>query len=405
MGKDLKGRELGKGLRQRKDGRYEGRTNINGENICIVKPTLKECSKLFKDAKELALNNMNIKKMNITLNEWFEEWFEQYKKPFIKETSIYPTRSKYYNIFGNAIGDMKISTITNIDIQSVINDMKFKGRAPSSMRTALGIVRDCMESAKNNRLIQVNPCFDIKVYWENKNVLRRFLSKEEQELFLNKSKYNMDWYYEMFYIMLYTGMRVGEVGGLKWEDIDYDNKCIHIRRALSCQYEGGKKVIRLTTPKTHNSYRDIPFLGEVEKMLKAQYKKQQVTKSNLGDRWREEQGFENFVFTSSMGSPITRYIAEKQINKIVNAINEEEMFNAIRERREPKLFEKVYPHALRHTFCSRCFECNMNPKVVQKIMGHQHYSTTIDIYTHVTDEKLEDEVSKFNTLSELPQII
>lgn len=396
MGKDLKGKELGKGIGQRKDGRYEARAMVNGEKVYVVKPTLKECINTFNEAKKMLVNGMNTKKANITLNEWFEEWFEKYKKPYIKETSIYPTRSKYLNIFGKLIGDMKVNTINNIDIQGVINDMKSQGRAASSMRTALGIVRECLESAKNNRIIDINPCFDIKVYWENKNVLRRFLSKEEQELFLNKSKSNNDWYYEMFYIMLYTGMRVGEVGGLKWEDIDYKNKCIHINRSLSCQYEKGKKVIRLTSPKTHNSYRSIPFMGDVENMLKSQHKKQQLAKNNLGDRWREENGFENFVFTSSMGSPVMRYIAERQIDRVVKEINEEEMFNAIKENRAPKLFEKVYPHALRHTFCSRCFECNMNPKVVQSLMGHQHYSTTIDIYTHVTNEKIDDEISKFN---------
>lgn len=396
MGKNLKGKELGKGIRQRKDGRYEARAVVEGINISIIKSSLKECLEEFKEAKKMASNNMDMKRVNITLNEWFEEWFEQYKKPYIKETSIYPLRSKYYNIFGNTLGDKKVIEINNIDIQSVINSMRDSGRAASSMRTALSIIRECLESAKNNRIIQVNPCFDIKVYWENKTTLRRFLSKEEQDLFLNKSKNNGDWYYEMFYIMLHTGMRIGEVGGLKWEDVDFKNKCIHINRSLSCQYEKGKKVMRLTTPKTHNSYRDIPFMGEVEEMLKSQYKKQQRAKKNLGDRWREEVGFENFVFTSSMGSPVTRYIAEKQINKIVNEINEEEIFNAVKENRVPTLFEKVYPHALRHTFCSRCFECNMNPKVVQKIMGHQHYSTTIDIYTHVTNEKIEDEISKFN---------
>ena len=396
MGKNLKGKELGKGIRQRKDGRYEARAVVEGINISIIKSSLKECLEEFKEAKKMASNNMDMKRVNITLNEWFEEWFEQYKKPYIKETSIYPLRSKYYNIFGNTLGDKKVAEINNIDIQSVINSMRDNGRAASSMRTALSTIRECLESAKNNRIIQVNPCFDIKVYWENKTTLRRFLSKEEQELFLNKSKNNGDWYYEMFYIMLHTGMRIGEVGGLKWEDIDFKNKCIHINRSLSCQYEKGKKIMRLTTPKTHNSYREIPFMGEVEDMLNAQYKKQQIYKENLGDRWREEEGFENFVFTSSMGSPVTRYIAEKQINKIVKEINEEEMFNAVKENRVPTLFEKVYPHALRHTFCSRCFECNMNPKVVQKIMGHQHYSTTIDIYTHVTNEKIEDEISKFN---------
>ena len=396
MGKNLKGKELGKGIRQRKDGRYEARAVVEGINISIIKSSLKECLEEFKEAKKIASNNMDIKRINITLNEWFEEWFEQYKKPYIKETSIYPLRSKYYNIFGNTLGDKKVTEINNIDIQSVINSMRDNGRAASSMRTALSTIRECLESAKNNRIIQVNPCFDIKVYWENKTTLRRFLSKEEQDLFLNKSKNNGDWYYEMFYIMLHTGMRIGEVGGLKWEDVDFKNKCIHINRSLSCQYEKGKKIMRLTTPKTHNSYREIPFMGEVENMFNAQYKKQQIYKENLGDRWREEVGFENFVFTSSMGSPVTRYIAEKQINKIVKEINEEEMFNAVKENRVPTLFEKVYPHALRHTFCSRCFECNMNPKVVQKIMGHQHYSTTIDIYTHVTNEKIEDEISKFN---------
>ena len=396
MGKNLKGKELGKGIRQRKDGRYEARAVVEGINISIIKSSLKECLEEFKEAKKMASNNMDMKRVNITLNEWFEEWFEQYKKPYIKETSIYPLRSKYYNIFGNTLGDKKVAEINNIDIQSVINSMRDNGRAASSMRTALSTIRECLESAKNNRIIQVNPCFDIKVYWENKTTLRRFLSKEEQELFLNKSKNNGDWYYEMFYIMLHTGMRIGEVGGLKWEDVDFKNKCIHINRSLSCQYEKGKKIMRLTTPKTHNSYREIPFMGEVENMFNAQYKKQQTYKENLGDRWREEEGFENFVFTSSMGSPVTRYIAEKQINKIVNEIKEEEMFNAVKENRVPTLFEKVYPHALRHTFCSRCFECNMNPKVVQKIMGHQHYSTTIDIYTHVTNEKIEDEIYKFN---------
>lgn len=58
----------------------------------------------------------------------------------------------------------------------------------------------------------------------------------------------------MFYIMFLTGMRIGEVGGLMWKDIDFENKCLHINRSLSCQYEYGEKILRLTAPKTHNSY-------------------------------------------------------------------------------------------------------------------------------------------------------
>lgn len=91
--------------------------------------------------------------------------------------------------------------------------MQKEGRASSSMRDALGRVRDCLESAKHNRIISENPCFEISVPWENKQVLRRFLSVQEQNLFLQTVEHN--WYKEMFYIMFLAGMRIGEVGGLK----------------------------------------------------------------------------------------------------------------------------------------------------------------------------------------------
>lgn len=394
MGKNLKGKELGKGIRQKKNNVYEARAVVNGISVCVSNLDLKVCMAEFNKAKEQAAQNVDIRNQTITLNEWFEEWFTVYKQPHIKETSVFPMKSKFRNTFGTQIGDMKIVDIFNIDIQNVINNMKAEGRAVSSMRDALGRVRECLELAKNNRIIPINPCFDITVPWENHQVERRFLTVDEQNTFLKKAETECCWYKEMFYIMFLTGMRVGEVGGLQWEDVDFKNKCIHINRSLSIQYEAGVKKMSLTTPKTHNSYRTIPFMGEAEQMFLSQKLKQDAAKKELGSRWRDE-GFENLVFTSSMGSPVIRHSAEKRINRVVDEINKEEIFQAIREKREPVLFEKVYPHAIRHTFCSRCFEKGMNPKYVQGLMGHQHYSTTIDIYTHVTADKMQDEAEKF----------
>ncbi len=114
---------------------------------------------------------------------------------------------------------------------------------------------------------------------ENKQVMRRFLTREEQNKFLAEVEFN--WYKKMFYIMFLTGMRIGEVGGLKWSDVDFENKCININRSLSCQYEYGNKVMLLTTPKTHNSYRKIPFFGEAEEM----YKSQKKNRINLKKNW------------------------------------------------------------------------------------------------------------------------
>lgn len=395
MPKDLKGRELPKGIYQRKDGRYEARALINGIKIQLYNFNLKELKVEFEKRKEEAKQGVDKKLSNITLNEWFEEWFARYKIPKIKETSITPMKTKYRANFGRLIGNMKVTEIRNMDIQDVINTMQREGKATSSMRDALGRVRECLESAKNNRIISENPCFDITVPWENVMKERRFLSQEEQNRFLQQVENN--WYKEMFYIMFLTGMRIGEVGGLKWEDVDFKNKCININRSLSCQYESGVKTVRLTAPKTHNSYRKIPFMGEAEEMFLSQKKKQEKIKKELGKRYRSDGEFSDLVFVTSMGSPVFRHHAEKEVKKVVKAINEQEAFDSVREQREPHYFEDLYPHAIRHTFCSRCFQLNMNPKVVQKLMGHQHYSTTIDIYTHVMQDDIDSEVCKLES--------
>lgn len=395
MAKGLNGKELGTGIRQREGGRYEARATINGISIDLYNTDLKQLKIDFEEAKKQARMSIDTKRQQITLNEWFEEWFTKYKVPMIKSTSVFSMKSKYYNTFGNLIGTMKVVDIRNIDIQEAINTMQKDGRASSSMRDALGRVRDCLESAKHNRIISENPCFEISVPWENKQILRRFLSVNEQNLFLQTVENN--WYKEMFYIMFLTGMRIGEVGGLKWSDVDFENDCIHINQSLSCNYEKGVKKMCLTTPKTHNSYRKIPFMGEAKEMFLAQKKKQDKIKKELGKRYRCEGEFADLVFVTSMGSPVLRYHAEKECKKVVKAINEAEAFDSVREQRKPIIFDDVYPHALRHTFCSRCFEKGMNPKVVQALMGHQHYSTTIEIYTHVTEQKFDEEIAKFGS--------
>ena len=222
-------------------------------------------------------------------------------------------KRKYRANYGRLIGNMKVVDIRNMDIQDVINTMQREGRATSSMRDALGRVRECLECAKNNRIISENPCFNITVPWENVSKERRFLSQDEQNRFLRQVEAN--WYKEMFYIMFLTGMRIGEVGGLKWEDVDFKNKCININRSLSCEYESGVKTVRLTKPKTHNSYRKIPFMGEAEEMLLSQKKKQNKIKKELGKRYRSDGEFSDLVFVTSMGSPVFRYHAEKEVKK------------------------------------------------------------------------------------------
>lgn len=401
MGKGLNGEDLGKGIRQKASGVYEARAQIKGISVEESGIDLISVKQKFQAAKINAENYIDGKSRDYTLNEWYEEWFNTYKVPNIAENSVHPMKNRYKANFAERSGEKNIRKILSIDLQRDINESRESGRSIKGIQDAIGQLSKCFESAKNNRLVDVNPCCDLVIKANKdkdttKPSERRFLSPEEQEIFLLETENS--WYKEMCYIMLLTGLRVGEIGGLKWNDVDFNNKCINVQQSLSCQYYNGVKTIKLTGLKTDNSYRCIPFMGEAEEMFIAQKKKQDAKRKELGARWRGKNEFSDLVFSSTLGSPVIRYIAEKEINNIVHQVNLKEAFKATQENRLPNGFEAAYPHAMRHTFCSNCFRHGMNPKTVQDLMGHRYYSTTIDIYTHIMGNDYSEEAEKYQNI-------
>ena len=388
-----KEKALPKGIRT-KNGSFEARAVINGIKINLYGSNLDALIKEFEEAKERARETLDYKKNNITLNEWFEEWFTEVKQHRIKQTSVAPMKNNFKRTFGFYIGSMKLKDIKPLDVQKAMNAMEQNNVSQHGMREALGRLRECMDFALGNQLIRTNPCLSVEVPWTFKQTKEEIaLTQEEQDNFLAEMEDN--WYKEMFYFMCLTGVRIGELGGVKWSDIDFRKKVIHIRRSLSCSYYNGEKTMMLVTPKTICSIRDIPFLGEMEEILKSQKKKQDQLKAELGSRWRSTGEFENLVFTTGMGSPCVRYIAEKEIKKALKRMREKEGFLAVQENRMPREIRDFHPHSLRHTFATRCFENKMEPKVVQKLMGHSSISITLNIYTHVLDNMMEEEIKKF----------
>ena len=397
MGKNLNGREIGKGIRQRANGTYEARFKVGDKQCSIYGNNLKEVKAKLELEKAKASSVLAVRYQHYTLNQWYDEWFETFKKKSLKLTSIEPMRRKYKNSFGRIIGEKKLLDITNMDIQRVVNQLADEGKSSTTIRDCLGRTRDCFAGAVNNGIIPINPCIEIVLpRMGGKKEERRFLSTDEQKAFLNVA--SEGWYKEMFYIMFLTGMRVGEIGGLMWEDVDFENGKININRSLSCLYYDGEKSLVLTEPKTVNSYRSIPFMGEAREMLLSQKEKQERLIEELGDRWRSD--FDGLVFTSTMGSECTRYIVEREVSKIVDEINALEEVNAKAENRDPVYFEKMYPHAIRHTFCSRCYERGIDVKSTQKLMGHSSINVTLDYYTHLSEEQYDDVIAKFGSMDE-----
>lgn len=360
--------------------------------MCLYDMHLPTLKKRFEEEKAKVLRDEKNIRPNLTLKEWFEEWFANHKSKALKsEVSRKAYHRKVNNTYIAELGDRKLETITHMNIQNTTNELvtKFK---PRTVREGLGVLRECLDIATINSLIKSNPCVNIAINEQNEAMQeRRVLSSREIQIFLDEVQH--EYYNEVYQIMLLTGMRIGELGGLQWQDVDYQAKVIRVRRSLTTGYVEGKKIEYLTSPKTSNSYRSIPFFSNVGELFKAWKEKQDGYKASLGERWRAKEELGDLVFTTTLCSPVTRYALSHNIEKVLKNINEKEKYNAAVEGREPHLVEHIYPHAFRHTFATRCFEKNLDPITIQRIMGHADYSVTLK-YTHLLETKLNEEIAK-----------
>lgn len=219
MGKDLNGKSLGKGLSQRKDGRYEARAVINGTKIQLYSMSLSQLRKDFETEKARVIRNEKNNWSNMSLSDWFDEWFKAYKEPKLKggqSNKVY--LRKIQNTYLRILGHKKVEDISSINVQTATNQLVEENYGYRSIREALSVLKDCMEAAIMNRMILVNPCKDIFI--QQTDIApkeKRVLEKWEQDLFLQLAK--NDIYYDLYKFMLLTGIRIGELSALTWGDM------------------------------------------------------------------------------------------------------------------------------------------------------------------------------------------
>ena len=395
MGKDLEGKELGKGIIQKKNGRYEARYNdrfgkrisVSGRNLRDVKRRFNEA--IYEDAKELNIRD------NIKLNDWYTKWMNIYKFDSIREN----TKKEYNNVFrlhiSPTLGDFYIKDITQLQIRELLKSKKEDGYGFELRNRIRILLIDIFNKAMIDQFVIRNPAKGIVVRRdEEKDV--QVLSVEDQASFFDCCKGTF--YDNLFCVAVNTGMRIGELAALRWQDIDLDNNVIHVTRTLVYQkYESDEhKTFHFEDPKTRTSRRDIPINKQCALALKKQFLQKNVVISKAPCTKKVEEQFSDLLFTSTHNTPLNSQIVCDAIKKIVFEVNttrdvieEMDMFSC---------------HCFRHTFATRCFEAGIQPKTVQQYLGHATLQMTMDLYTsvlkeHMTNEmdKLEKEMNKLET--------
>lgn len=393
MGKDLNGKELGVGLTQRKDGRYEAKyTDRFGKRKSIYGKKLTDVKRKLSEIRYDLEHGIYSSDPRLTVNDWFRHWMDTYKKGKVKES----TQSAYEYTFAHiseSIGGMLLSDVKTVHLQKIINDLEENNYAFSTMTLTRVTMHALFEQAVIDDYIVKNPSCGVKLPQDTSGE-RRVLTVDEQVLFL---KYSMGTFYDYaFQFVLLTGLRSGECGGLKWKDIDFTNGILKVERTLDYSKKQNKYI--LTTPKTKSSIRSIPLCKEALEVLKKR-KKEQLYQKIASQEWNSEECFCDLIFTTKNGKPCGHAAFNNALKSIITRINKDKALEAKLQNKEPELMKSFSMHTLRHTFATRAFESGMKPKIVQEILGHSTLNVTTDLYMHTTIDHLEEEMKKFRIIS------
>lgn len=374
-----KATKMPKGItyRENKD-LYMWRFQHDGVPYCGYCKTLTEAKEALEDMKYEVKHGMKGKEKKDTLDGWFEEWLDTYKSD-CKESTLNYYRNVYNRYISPVFGDYKIKDLKTTQIQKLTNRMA-KDYSKATASTTNFLLYDCLEQARNLRMINDNPMSHTSVPRFKPREKKKALTAEQVTQFMNYAKEDKCSYYSIFRILSLTGCRIGEILGLEWDNVDFDAEAIYITQTLTYTPKTG---FYLDEPKSDAGKRRIRMKsgGELYKLLKARKVEQLEQRLRLQATWKPLKGFTNLVFTTEVGTPHHDTNIRKRMKVLIRRMQEQGYD-----------IPEFTPHTLRHCYATRALENGMQPKTLQRVLGHSAFQTTMDLYADCMDTTINDEM-------------
>lgn len=372
--------------RETKSGKWEVEVYL-GINPSTGKPKYE--SQRFKrkrDAKKWARDKEINRDMgiivnagNYTVETYLKEWIEDHKD------NISPTTYDGYNMIINvhlipALGKLKLDELKPIHIKSYFNHKKKKGRSDGkkgglSQKTLLQhyrILSKALKEAVKVELLKRNPANAVSSPKPKKKVVQAMNELQVKKL-LKIAKKENEWTYNLIYMAVKTGMRRGELLGLRWEDVDLNKKQLNIRNTLVISENG--PIFK--EPKTSSSIRPIEITDEELSLLKSIQKEQHKKKIFLGENYCKKY---NLVFSKDNGKRFYPDTASNRFKRIAKKAG----------------LKKFHLHTLRHTHATFLLKAGVHPKIVQERLGHSSITQTLDTYSHVIPSMQKEAIKKLS---------
>ena len=387
------------GENQRKNGTYDYRwTSPDGKRHAIYAETLEELRRREEEIICDKNDGLKTEIRRVTVNDIFDLWCEL--KRGLKDNTFQNYKYMYNMFVRPSFGKLLISQVKRSDVKRFYNMLADERILTiSTIDNIHTVLHQVFDMAVDDRYLRANPTDrmlkELKQSHNFETEKRKALTVAEQKLFLDYLQRNpvYNHWYPVFAVMLGTGLRVGEVVGLRWCDIDLEEGLIDVNHTLVYYNHRDDKgcYFSVNTPKTKAGERTIPMLDFVKEAFLLEKKHQ------------EEEGlscqvsidcYTDFIFINRFGGTQHQGTLNKAIRRITRDCNDEVL---ARGKDDPVLLPRFSCHSLRHTFTTRLCEAGVNVKVIQDVLGHADISTTMNIYADVTKELKQKE---FHSLGE-----
>ena len=378
--RDNKNRILQRGESQRKDGRYTYKyVDALGKTIYVYAWKLLPTDRTPKGKRDdLSLrekeriiqrdlyDGIDTQGSKMTLCQLYAK--KNAQRPNVKQNTLNGRKYLMQALEDDILGSRSIDSIKPSDAREWAIRMKEKGFSYKTISNYKRSLKASFYMAIEDDYVRKNP-FDFKLseVIEDDSEPKVALSEEQEQALLDFMAHDNVYrkYYDDVLILLKTGLRISELCGLTKKDLDFENHAISVNHQLLKDKDG----YYIDEPKTKSGIRKVPMSDETEQAFKRVLKRKQ--KSNI----KEIDGYRNFLFLNTSGSPVHRQMYETILKRMVQKYN---------KTHKVKL-PKITPHTLRHTFCTRLAQKNMNPKNLQYIMGHSNIMLTLNLYAHSSE--------------------
>ena len=387
---------LKKGEYQRSNGTYAYRwTDDKGKRHEVYAKSLDDLRAKEKEINKDSNEGLKAEARYTIVNEVYDLWEEL--KRGLKDNTFENYKYMYNTFVRPTFGKKRITTLKKSDVKKFYNYLTDERcLSASTIDSIHTVLHQVLELAVEDNYIRTNPSNKVLKELKQSHVFKtekkRGLTIPEQQLFLNYLRNNQTYshWYPIFAIMLGTGLRVGEITGLRWSDIDLETGIIDVNHTLVYYCHRQEAALNgcyfnVHTPKTEAGNRKIPMIASVKEAFlleKAAQEESGLKCTAVID------GYSNFIFVNRNGKTQHQGTLNKALRRIIRDCNDEVLLS---EENPKVLLPHFTCHSLRHTFSTRMCEAGINVKVIQDTLGHQDISTTMNIYTDATKEMKKEE--------------